>query len=738
MPEDSPDKEQEKTWRQLWQPLPVRLIIPAILTVVLFSVAIFAIILPTLEDVIMDRKREMIRELVQSAIETLDYYQARHLKGELTLDQAQQRARGLLRHLRYGQDSKDYFWINDLGPRMIMHPYRPELEGTDISGYTDPEGKHLFVEFVEVARAQGQGYVGYMWQWMDDPKRVVPKLSYVRYYEPWGWIVGTGIYIEDVRAEITSMMSKLTAVSLTILVTIILLSIYIVKHGLETEGRRKQAVEDLTASRSMLRLVIDNIPQYIFWKDGQGRYLGCNQNYARLAGVASPQEIKGKSDFDLAWGLDKAHDLRRADTIVVRSGQPQLHELEPVSLPQGRTLWMEANRIPLRGGEGQVVGLLGTFEDITSRREMDQALRESERRFRDLVENSMVGISILQRDEVVYQNPETQRLFGALPAGYRFSDFKDAPPEDLDRLADLNESAVSAKGGSLDMEVRFFPQGAMNSGRDLRWVHCRANLIDYQGQRALLVIWLDITKARELEHLLRIQDKMASLGRVAAGLAHEIRNPLSGINMYLSALEGIIGDPDRTADTAKVLESIKSASGKIEGVIKRVLDFSRPNAPRMGWMNVNSVIEEALELSSVTLRKAGITLEKNLEPGLPLCFADSQLISQVLLNLITNAVQALRESEGERLLAVGSSLAKEHLLITVSDSGPGVPLELREKVFDPFFSIKREGSGIGLSLCHRIVTDHGGSLSVGVSKWGGAEFIVEIPAVVYWGYDSHG
>jgi PAS domain S-box-containing protein len=738
MPKDNPERDRERAWLKLWQPLPVRLIIPALLTVLLFSISIFAIILPTLEDVIMDRKREMIRELVQTSIDILENYQARHLRGEMPLEEAQKRARELLRNIRYGQDSKDYFWINDLGPRMIMHPYRPDLEGTDISGYTDPAGKRIFVEFVEVAKAQGRGFVGYMWQWMDDPGRIVPKVSYVRFYAPWGWIVGTGIYVEDVRAEITSMMSKLTAVSLTILVTIILLSIYIVKHGLETEARRKEAVEDLSASRAMLRLVIDNIPQYIFWKDDQGRYLGCNQNYARLAGVDSPQDIKGKNDFDLRWGLDKAHDLRRADTIVVRSGQPQLHELEPMGRPQERVMWMEANRIPLRGPESQVVGLLGTFEDITARREMDQALRESERRFRDLVENSMVGISILQRGEVLYQNPETRRLFGDLPPRYRFAEFRDAPPEDLAKLAGLSEAAVAAQGGSVDMEVRFFPLGAMDSGRDLRWVHCRANLIDFQGGRALLCIWLDITKAKELEHLLRIQDKMASLGRVAAGLAHEIRNPLSGINMYLSALEGLLADPGRAADTAKVLDSIKSASAKIEGVIKRVLDFSKPNAPRMGWMNVNSVIEEALELSSVTLRKAGITLEKNLESGLPLCFADSQLISQVLLNLITNAAQALRECQGERRLSVGSSLEKDSLLISVADSGPGVPMDLREKIFDPFFSIKREGSGIGLSLCHRIVTDHGGSLKIGVSKWEGAEFIVEIPAVVYWGYDSHG
>ncbi|MFH1061085.1 MAG: cache domain-containing protein [Pseudomonadota bacterium] len=729
---------QEIGWRRLWQPLSIRLILPALLTVILFSLAIFAIILPALEENSLERKREMIRELVHTACDSLAFYERLHQEGKLTLAQAQQQARELLRGQRYGQDLKDYFWINDLHPRMIMHPYRPDLEGADISTYSDPEGKRIFVEFVEVAKAQGQGYVGYMWQWMDDPRRIVPKISYVQLFQPWGWIVGTGIYVEDVAAEITAMMSKLTAVSLTILVTIFLLSLYIIKHGLDTEARRQQALEDLSASRTMLRLVIDNIPQYVFWQDGQYRYLGCNQNYARLAGVDSPQAIKGQNDFDLGWGLSAAHALRQADARAMEGGQAELRAPEQWTSPNGQRRWMEASRIPLHDAEGRVVGVLGSLEDVTERREMDEALRQSEKRFRDLVEHSLVGICILQAGRVVYRNPEFVALLGDLPPEFTFADFRDAPPEDLARLAGLDVAAVAAQGGRVEFELRYFPYGRMPSGQGLRWAFCRANLIDFQGSPALLVIWLDITKAKELEHLLGIQDKMASLGRVAAGLAHEIRNPLSGINLYLSALADLIDQPGRAADAQRVLANIKNASAKIEAVIKRVLDFSKPSTPRMGWMNVGQVVEEALELSAVTLRKAGISLERDLAPNLPLCYADRQLIGQVLLNLITNAVQALREHEGDKRLVVAAALEGDRLVISVGDSGPGVPLELREKIFDPFFSIKREGSGIGLSLSHRIVTDHGGALKVGVSRWGGAEFRVEIPAIVYWGYDSHG
>ncbi|CAO0822694.1 hypothetical protein DFAR_3240007 [Desulfarculales bacterium] len=370
---------------------------------------------------------------------------------------------------------------------------------------------------LEVAQASGQGYVGYMWQLVDDSKHIVPKVSFVKEFKPWGWIVGTGIYIEDVAAEMTAMMNKLTAVSLTILVTIILLSSYIIKQGFDTEsGGRQQAEQDLKTRRSMLRLVIDNVPQLVFWKNAESIYLGCNQNFVRLAGVASPQKIKGKNEFDLGWGLKPSHEMRRADRIVMDKNIPDLHRMEPQGLPDNRTVWLEINRIPLHDGKGRVMGILGIQEDVSEHREMEQALRESEKRFRGLVEHSLVGISILQEGKVVYQNPEARRLMGALPPGFRCQSLQGQHPEDMTKIGQLGMDSLAMANRPLGMELRFYPVEPALGGREARWVPYRANRIDHQDQAALLVIIQDITKARGLEPLLRIQDKMASLGRVAA------------------------------------------------------------------------------------------------------------------------------------------------------------------------------------------------------------------------------
>ena len=129
----------------------------------------------------------------------------------------------------------------------------------------------------------------------------------------------------------------------------------------------------------------------------------------------------------------------------------------------------------------------------------------------------------------------------------------------------------------------------------------------------------------------------------------------------------------------------------------------------------------------VTLRKRGFKLEKALAEDVPRCDADPQLIEQVILNLITNAAEAMKNVEGEKRIRVSSSMENNCITVRICDSGPGVPFHSKEKVFDPFYTTKDGSTGIGLSLSHRIITDHGGSLNVYPSEWGGAEFRIEIP-----------
>ncbi|BBO70440.1 hypothetical protein DSCA_43700 [Desulfosarcina alkanivorans] len=232
--------------------IPIRIFLPVMLTVLLFIMTIFLIILPEMKERLLEGKREVIRELVASAWSSLDAYARQERRGLMSREDAQRLAIAHIRGLRYGNDLKDYFWINDMQPRMIMHPYRSDLEGKDISRFADPAGKRLFMACVEIVQTGGAGYVDYQWQWMDDPTRIVPKISYVMGFAPWGWIIGTGIYVEDVHAQISAITRKTTFICSWILLLIILLSVHIVWHGVSVTRQKKLAEESALVKQEQL------------------------------------------------------------------------------------------------------------------------------------------------------------------------------------------------------------------------------------------------------------------------------------------------------------------------------------------------------------------------------------------------------------------------------------------------------------------------------------------------------
>ena len=238
--------------KRLLRGLPVAIILPVILTVTLFGMTIFLLVLPSLESALISQRRTLIHELTEVAWSTISLFEKKEKAGMVTRKQAQYLAVNQLRQLRYGVDLKDYFWINDMHPRIIMHPYRPDLEGKDVSDFTDPDGKRLFVEFVKTVKNNGSGYVDYKWQWMDDPGRIVSKISFVKAFKPWNWVVGTGMYVDDIEAEIASITKKLTLICIGILVFVFLLSFFIIWQGIRVEKERQRVQEQSWSQQEQL------------------------------------------------------------------------------------------------------------------------------------------------------------------------------------------------------------------------------------------------------------------------------------------------------------------------------------------------------------------------------------------------------------------------------------------------------------------------------------------------------
>ncbi len=240
-----------------WNSFLLRILLPTAMAIGLFVFFLFRVLIPAFEDRLLERKRDTIRELTNVAWGVLAEYDADARKGSLTMDEARRMAAERIRDLRYGNEGKDYFWITDLDVRMIMHPYRTDLNGRDVSDFQDPRGVRIFVEFANALRDREDAYVEYVWQWKDDPDRLEPKQSYIKKFAPWGWILGTGLYLEDVQREIDAMAARFVRVSVGIAAACALLLLFVAAQSMRIERRRVKAEDELRESHERYRTLVE-------------------------------------------------------------------------------------------------------------------------------------------------------------------------------------------------------------------------------------------------------------------------------------------------------------------------------------------------------------------------------------------------------------------------------------------------------------------------------------------------
>jgi PAS domain S-box-containing protein len=393
-----------------WRSFLLRIVVPTILTIVLFVVALFTIIIPTIESNSLERKREMIRELTNAAWNILAKFEYDEQMGLLTRQEAQQQAVAQIKNLHYGERMKDYFWINDMHPRMVIHPYRTDLNGKDLSDYTDPSGKKLFVDMVDVVRRDGAGYVEYQWQWKDDPTRIVPKISYVKGFAPWGWIIGTGIYIEDVRQEIARITSSIIQISLVILGVVSVLLATIIYSTFNTERQRALAEQALRESEEKYRTLVESSSEGMLMAL-DGKYMYANQTISSLLGYsqaefADMQPLEIFSDDPENPGVAYVRDLLAGRQV------PEQTEARMITRQQEvKDVLLSTSQITI----GQRQGFIMVVTDITTRKQAEDELEASESKFRTLANNVNVGLyrrTAGSKPVFIEVNPAMVTLFG--------------------------------------------------------------------------------------------------------------------------------------------------------------------------------------------------------------------------------------------------------------------------------------------------------------------------------------
>jgi PAS domain S-box-containing protein len=309
-----------------------------------------------------------------------------------------------------------------------------------------------------------------------------------------------------------------------------------------------EPAQDDAWQRAMLQLIIDSLPGAVFWKNRDLIYQGCNQFFATVAGVGSPEHIVGKSDYDLAWKTEEADWFRDTDQRVMTADIPEYHIIEPQQQADGKQAWLDTNKIPLHDNQGNVIGILGTFEDITERKQVEERLRISEERFRVLTENITATILIHRGGHILYTNPACEAL-----TGYTTEELRDIGfagfihPDSLETVQQRGAARVRGEAAVPRYEIKIVTR----SGEE-RWLDITNSLCEFDGEKAILVTAIDITRLKQSEQE-RIQLQESIIQSQAAAL-RELSTPLIPLSNNVVIMP-LIGQID-TGRAQQVMETL--------------------------------------------------------------------------------------------------------------------------------------------------------------------------------------
>ena len=376
-------------------------------------------------------------------------------------------------------------------------------------------------------------------------------------------------------------------------------------------------------------------------------------------------------------------------------------------------------------------------QEVRERKQTEEALRESESFLKAVFNSIHTGILIIDSEthQIVDANPiaikmigvPKRQIIGRVCHGYVCPSEKGhCPITDLGKILDKSERVLlKANGEKVPIFKTVAP--AMIGDRKL-----------------LFESFIDITerkqaeeREKELQQELYLSSRLASIGELAAGVAHEINNPLTGIVGFSQRLLRKSTDEEASQDLeimrrdllSQDLQIIHNEAQRAAKVVENLLTFARRRQPKKQYSDVNEILQSALELRAYELKTSNIEVITHLAPSLPQIMVDFHQIQEVFLNIILNAEQVMTEARGGKRLTIETEEKKGYIRTTFTDNGPGIPAEHLVKIFDPFFTTRGErgGTGLGLSACHGIVTEHGGKLYAKSKPGKGATFFVDLP-----------
>jgi len=467
----------------------------------------------------------------------------------------------------------------------------------------------------------------------------------------------------------------------------------------------------------------ESLHEGIFFTTPEGQILDANPALVRMLGYESKAALQERNFSDvyanpshrdaLVRELQSRGSVQDREIILRRADGSELHCL--------------VSGLAIRDTFGRIVRLQGTLVDVTERREIEKRLRQEQEFVRHLVACFPDLIAVFDRQGAfTFVSPRIDEILGAAPAGYIGQHYLfGIHPDDHQEVNQVFQKVLAGRSQLAQMELR--ARHADGSWRVLR--ASAGPLFDADGKINGIVSSLrDITETKEIEQQLLQKEKFAAMGQMMAGAAHELNNPLTAILGVTDLLR------ERATDdgTRRQIDIVLQQARRAAAIVQNLLALAVPSGQKRGRIKIDELVRKVIDSQQKSLRQRNIRVDVAVAEPLPEVEGDPRLLTQVFVNILLNAEQAISAVRESGTIRISLSQSDSHLLVAFTDDGPGISQEIIDKIYDPFFTTKRPGggSGLGLTICLGVIKDHGGRIEAESPHGSGATFRIYLPAVV--------
>jgi two-component system NtrC family sensor kinase len=475
---------------------------------------------------------------------------------------------------------------------------------------------------------------------------------------------------------------------------------------------------EATKKETLFQILANKSPVGVYIVQ-DGKFCYVNPSFQGLTGYKE-DDLLGCDSLELVFPDDK--EMVRENAIEMLKGGLASPYLFRVIHKTGSIRWVMESVSSIQYGGRRAT--LGSYMDITERKRAEEALRESEERYKALFDSTIAGTLVIdpKTKKVVLCNQVAAKMFG-------FNSVEETVGTNLLDFIHLNDKEKLLKVIANDIfeqdlrQVNEF-QIVTKDGREI-WLNAVGARTELAGKPAVLVSCVDITEQKRQRGRQMMIDRLASIGELVAGTAHELNNPLTSIIGFSQLLM----EKDIPDDIRENLKLIYNEAHRTAAVVKNLLTFARKHTYVKEPTQMNNIIEDVLKLLDYELKVNSIEVNKRLAPDLPEIMVDNFQMQQVFLNIIINAEYFMTEAHNRGTLAITTKKQNGNVVISIADDGPGILEENLRRIFDPFFTTKPtgKGTGLGLSICHGVVTEHGGQIYAKSQLGKGAAFFIELP-----------